>query len=74
MVTDYNGSKGPTPIKGMAYNHLVSAHAKLLRDRLDDSRDLEIEAMAADIARRNIEYEAEQAASGGGDTMTGSAL
>lgn len=64
-VTHYTGSKGPVPIAAMAYSHLVSAHAKLLRDRLDDSRDAEIDAMAADIARRNIEHEAEQAANGG---------
>lgn len=69
MITHYHGSKGPVEIASMAYPHLTSAHAKLLRDRADDSRDAEIEAMQRDILRRDAEYEAEQAASGGGDTM-----
>ena len=69
MTTHYHGSKGPVEIAAMHYSHLASAHAKLVRERLDDSRDAEIAAMAADIARRDTEYEAEQAASGGGDTM-----
>jgi len=75
MTKQYNGSKGPVDISKMAYPHLVSAHAKLVRERTDDSRDTEIEDLAADIERRDIEYAAEQAASGGGDTMAaGSAL
>lgn len=69
MVTHYHGSGGPVAIAAMNYRHLASAHAKLLRERLDDSRDAEIAAMEDDLARRDLEYEAEQAASGGGDTM-----
>lgn len=68
-VTHYTGSKGAIAIAAMHYAHLASAHAKLLRERTDDSRDAEIAAMEDDIARRDAEYEAEQAASGGGDTM-----
>lgn len=65
MTTHYIGSKGPVEITAMAYHHLVSAHAKLVRERLDDSRDAEIQAMAAHIAVLDAEYEAEQATAGG---------
>ena len=69
MITHYNGSKGPVEIAAMAYPHLVSAHAKLVRERLNDSRDDEIAAMAADIERRDAEYAAEQKVSGGGENL-----
>lgn len=70
-VTHYLGSKGPVEIAKMAYPHLVAAYAKLGRERTDDSRDAEFVAMSEEIQRRDVEYEAEQAASGGGDTMAG---
>jgi hypothetical protein len=66
-ITHYTGSKGPVEIAKMAYPHLVSAHAKLVRDRIGADRDEEIAAMADDIFRRDKEYEAEQAANGGGE-------
>lgn len=66
MTTHYNGSKGPVPIASMNPHHLMSAHAKLVRERTDDSRDAEIAAMAAQIEANNAEFEAEQATTGGG--------
>lgn len=63
MTTHYNGSRGPVEIASMLYPHLVNAHAKLLRERADDSRDAEISAMAARIAELEAEHdelEAEQ--------------
>lgn len=70
MVTHYNGSKGPVEIASMAYPHLTAAHAKLVRERINDSRDDEIAAMAADIERRDAEYAAEQTVSGGGENLS----
>lgn len=60
MTAHYNGSKGPIPIASMNPHHLAAAHAKLLRERKDDSRDAEIEAMGAVLAAL-AEEEAEQA-------------
>lgn len=60
MVTHYTRSNGAqVEIAGMAYHHLVSAHAKLARERADDSRDAEIAAMAERIAVLDAKYEAE---------------
>jgi hypothetical protein len=51
MATHYTNSKGqPVEIAGMFYPHLVNAHDKLVRERVDDSRDAEIAAMAERIA------------------------
>lgn len=50
MTTHYHGSKGPVEIASMNYHHLVSAHAKLVRERIGPSRDAEIAAMAKRIA------------------------
>lgn len=66
MTTHYLNSKGqPVEIKSMIYHHLVSAHAKLVRERVDDSRDAEIAAMAARIAELDAEHEAEAATTPG---------
>lgn len=46
----YNGSKGPVPIASMNPHHLASAHAKLLRERVGNERQDELEAMAARLA------------------------
>jgi hypothetical protein len=60
MTTHYTRSNGAqVEIASMIYHHLVSAHAKLVRERVDDSRDAEIEAMAARIAELDAEHEAE---------------
>jgi hypothetical protein len=64
-ILHYHGSKGPVLISDMATPHLRSAHAKLVRERLDDSRDAEIATMADHLAQRDAEYVAEQAANGG---------
>jgi hypothetical protein len=66
MITQYLGSKGPVEIAKMATPHLRSALAKLQRERMNDSRDAEMAAMAESLAVRDAEYEAEQAANGGG--------
>lgn len=55
-MTHYNNSKGQDVlIAGMAYSHLVSAHAKLVREQRDGLRQSEIDAMAAEIAARESE-------------------
>ena len=49
----------------MAYPHLVSAHAKLVREQRDGLRQKEIDAMAAEIAARDVQRaEAEEAGEG----------
>lgn len=60
MTTIYNSSTGPKVIADMNPHNLAAAHAKLLRDREDDSRDAEIEALGARLAALS-EEEAEQA-------------
>ncbi len=55
MTTHYHGSKGPVEIASMNPHHLMAAHAKLVRERKDDSRDAEIEAMAQRIAAMEAE-------------------
>lgn len=62
MTTHYHGSKGPVEIAAMNPHHLASAHAKLLRERVNEVRDPEINAMAARLAEL-AEIEAEQAVS-----------
>lgn len=57
-ATHYTNSKGqPVAIVTMLYPHLFNAHAKLVRERVDDSRDAEIEAMAARLAELDAEAE-----------------
>lgn len=60
MTTHYHGSKGPVEIASMNPHHLAAAHAKLLRERTDDSRDAEIAAMGEALAAL-VSEEAEQA-------------
>lgn len=51
MATHYNsGSRGPVEIAGMRYEHALNARDKLGRERRDDSRDAEIEALTKHIA------------------------
>lgn len=59
MTTIYNSSTGPKVIAEMNPHNLAAAHAKLLRDRADDSRDAEIEALGARLAEL-AEEEAEE--------------
>lgn len=52
----YVNSKGQdVPIASMAYPHLLSAHAKLVREQKDGLRQSEIDAMAAELAARETE-------------------
>lgn len=60
MTTHYNGSKGPVAIAAMPYPHLKAARDKLVRDGLSMKRGPEVNAMSAELARR----EAERAAKG----------
>ncbi len=63
MTTFYVNSKGQdVEIASMAYPHLCSAHAKLVREQRDGLRQAEIDAMAAEIAARDEAHTAEQAA------------
>lgn len=50
MTTHYQGTRGPMEIASMPEPYLANAHAKLVRERLDDSRDPEINAMASRLA------------------------
>lgn len=50
MTTHYNGSRGPMEIAAMPYPYLQNAYDKLVRERKDESRDGEIEAMKARLA------------------------
>lgn len=59
----YVNSKGQdVVIADMAYPHLASAHAKLVREQRDGLRQAEIDAMAAELQRRDEVFAAEQAA------------
>lgn len=75
MTTTYTDSKGnAVDIASMAYPHLKSAHAKAIRteeralqtaiergeEYTNDAREAEISAMAAEIARRDEAFAAEQ--------------
>lgn len=63
MTAVYNNSKGyDVVIADMAYPHLCLAHAKLVREQRDGLRQAEIDAMAAEIAKRDEAHAAEQAA------------
>lgn len=60
-MTHYNNSKGvDVLIADMAYPHLASAHAKLVREQSDGLRQSEIDAMAAELARRDAERASEE--------------
>lgn len=59
----YVNSKGQdVVIADMAYPHLASAHAKLVREQRDGLRQAEIDDMAAELQRRDEAFAAEQAA------------
>lgn len=75
MTTTYTDSKGqPVEIASMAYNHLVSAHKKAVASEErkhqtaynqgtsydNPEREAEIDAMAAEIKRRDEAYAAEK--------------
>lgn len=63
MTKMYVNSKGQdVEIASMAYPHLCSAHAKLVRDQRDGLRQAEIDAMATEIATRDEAHAAAQAA------------
>jgi len=65
-MTFYVNSKGQdVDIASMAYPHLCSAHAKLVREQRDGLRQKEIDALAAEIAARDVQRaEAEEAGEG----------
>lgn len=50
MTATYHSSKGPKQIADLPYPYLFNAHAKLVRERMDETRDPEIAAMAARLA------------------------
>lgn len=51
MTAHYTRSNGQqVPIVDMPYPYLQSAHAKLVRERVDEGRDPEIAAMSARLA------------------------
>lgn len=63
MSVTYVNSRGQdVEIASMAYPHLCSAHAKLVREQRDGLRQTEIDAMAAEIAVRDEAHAAEQSA------------
>lgn len=63
MADFYVNSKGQdVKIASMAYPHLCSAHAKLVREQRDGLRQTEIDAMAAEIAARDEAHAAALAA------------
>lgn len=66
MTTTYTDSKGKAlAVAGMAYPHLKSAHAKLVREQVGAARQDEIDAMAARLAELDAERERED----GGDVV-----
>ena len=61
-MTHYNNSRGvDVLIADMAYPHLASAHAKLVREQRDGLRQTEIDAMAEELAHRDEQRAAEEA-------------
>lgn len=54
-VTTYQSSKGPKVIADMPLPYASNALAKLQRERVDASRDAEIEAIAAHVAKLSEE-------------------
>lgn len=65
----HSSSKGPVEISSMNLRHAENALGVLQRNRQDDSRDAEIEALSAHIAKLNEEYAQQQATGGGEDTL-----
>lgn len=64
MTTHYASSKGPMEIASMPLRYAQNALAKLQREREDDTRDAEIEALLAHVERVSAEIaaQAEEAA------------
>lgn len=62
MTAIYTSSKGPMEIASMPVRYAQNALDKLRREREDDSRDGEIDALSAHIAAA-VEAEAEAAVS-----------
>lgn len=63
MTVKYQGSRGPMEIASMPLPYAQNALSKLQREREDDTRDAEIEALAAHIAaaaEAELESEASQ--------------
>ena len=61
MSATYVNSRGlDVEIASMAYPHLVSAHAKLVREQRDGLRQTEIDAMAAELTKRDAERAEEE--------------
>lgn len=55
-ASHYNsGSRGLVEIASMNAAHLANAHGKLVRERVDESRDEEIAAMAERLAQLDAE-------------------
>lgn len=55
MTTHYQSSKGPKAIADMPLRHATNALDRLQRERVDASRDAEIEAIAAHVAKLSEE-------------------
>lgn len=60
MTTHYQSSKGPMEIASMPLRYATNAHDKLKRERVDNSRDAEIKALADHIARVSEEVAQQQ--------------
>lgn len=72
MTAIYNSSKGPVEISTMPLRYAQNALGKPQREREDDSRDAEIEALSAHVAKLQEEYAEQQAT--GGDTQSAGAF
>lgn len=69
-ATHYNSSsKGLVEIASMNLRHAENALNSLQRNREDDSRDAEIQALQAHVAKLHEEYAEQQATGGGEDTL-----
>jgi hypothetical protein len=66
MTTHYQSSKGTLEIASMPLRYAQNASDKLKRDRRDDSRDAEIAALDAHIARVSEEIAQQQVAQADG--------
>lgn len=75
MATHYLGSRGPVEIAAMPLRYAGNALDKLRREREDDSRDAEIDALAGHVAKLSEEM-AERMATEGSErqAIEGSAL
>lgn len=62
MTTHYQGSRGPMEIAAMPFPYASNALAKLRRERVDASRDAEIEALASHVATLEAQHAEAEAA------------